>query len=465
MKRTDHSKRGSKERLVLIGMIVDTKFLRLVKSKWIPTGLFANKWANTIAKWCIQYCNQNDQAPKRAIQAMFDDWAERTKDKETLDYVEGFLEDLSSEYEHGLEVSSEYLVDVAGRLFNAVAFRNISNEMMDLVDAEKIDEALELHKKHKPIRLGKGQYINLLDDQDAVRNAFEKSFEPPLVEYPGDLGLYLGEDFRSESFISFLGPEKRGKSFVLLDLAWRALLQKRRVAYFELGDLGQEATIRRFAARACQRPLRGGSFSIPKGIDLEGRSAIVTGYRDRNTKPLRWDLAVERFMKVARVRGRDYLHLHCYTAREISAEGVLAELQRTADEEEWTPDVIILDYADLLAPMTKRAESRDQVNETWEYLRRISLDLHCLVVTATQTKAAAYKKDKDLLGMEDFSEDKRKLAHVTGMIGLNSSVDERRAGIMRWNWIVRRNEVCDMEKCVHIAGCLAIANPAIVSIL
>lgn len=94
-------------------------------------------------------------------------------------------------------------------------------------------------------------------------------------------------------------------------------------------------------------------------------------------------------------------------------------------------------------------------------LRRMSTDLHCLVVTATQTNAASYKEET--LKMSSFSEDKRKLSHVTGAVGLNTTDDEKRQGLMRWNWIVRREDSFDPGIHCHVAGCLAIANPAVLS--
>ena len=50
-----------------------------------------------------------------------------------------------------------------------------------------------------------------------------------------------------------------------------------------------------------------------------------------------------------------------------------------------------------------------------------------LVVTATQADANSY--DRTSLKMSNFSEDKRKLAHVTAMYGLNQDPAGREKGI------------------------------------
>ena len=105
-------------------------------------------------------------------------------------------------------------------------------------------------------------------------------------------------------------------------------------------------------------------------------------------------------------------------------------------------------------------EGRDKINETWKQMRSLSQKYHCLVVTATQADAASY--ETDLIRRRNFSEDKRKYAHVTGMIGINQKdPEEKEKEVMRLNWLKLRDGLYSETRCVYIAGCLSIANPAI----
>ena len=90
----------------------------------------------------------------------------------------------------------------------------------------------------------------------------------------------------------------------------------------------------------------------------------------------------------------------------------------------WLPDVIVIDYADLLAAESSRTEGRDTINGTWKALRALSQELHGLVVTATQSDANS--ATTGLLTRANFSEDKRKFAHITGMNGLNQNNEEKK---------------------------------------
>jgi len=122
----------------------------------------------------------------------------------------------------------------------------------------------------------------------------------------------------------------------------------------------------------------------------------------------------------------------------------------------FVPDVIVIDYADILAPEDSKKQIRDQTNETWASLRRLSQCRRCLVIAPTQADAASY--DQHTQRMKNFSEDKRKLAHVTGMLGLNQTDSEKGAGLMRLNWIVLRETSFETRRCLYVAQCLSLGR-------
>jgi hypothetical protein len=77
---------------------------------------------------------------------------------------------------------------------------------------------------------------------------------------------------------------------------------------------------------------------------------------------------------------------------------------------------VIIDYADILAPDVDctRLDKLEQTNRNWQRMRRLSQERHCLVITATQAAATAY--DKDSMTLKDFSDNKKKYAHVTAYV-------------------------------------------------
>jgi len=128
----------------------------------------------------------------------------------------------------------------------------------------------------------------------------------------------------------------------------------------------------------------------------------------------------------------------------------------------WTPVFIIIDYGDTPAPpANSHKDFRHATNEIWKQLSALRQERHCCLVTATQADSASF--DKATITRSNFSEDKRKLSHVTGMIGINQTPEEEDKGVIRLNWIVRREAEFRTFQCLHVATCLPICRPLVLS--
>lgn len=451
------------ERRVLIGLIVDRVVLASVTARW-DGELFRSKWANLIAGWCVKFFRSYERAPGREVEHLFQGWAERSRDKDTVALVEKFLVSLSDEYEElGKESNSQFVIDLAGRYFNDVKALRLAEAIQEDLEEGRGDEAQRRLEKHNRVELGTGTGVNIFKDKEAIDAIFAARNEP-LIRYPGALGVFFEDALERDGFVAFMGPEKRGKSFCLLDVVWRSIEQNRNVAYFVVGDMSQNQVMRRMLARACRRPLKPGKVKYPTYLvhNASEKYAEVDHkvYQFKHfmspTKAWKTMLEISR-----RIGGADYLKLSCHPGGTISVLGIQSTLQAWG-RLGWTPDVVVVDYADVLAPCSDQRESRLAINETWARLRTLSQTFHCLVVTATQADAASY--EAKLLSMSNFSESKLKFAHVTGMVGLNCDDNhEKPYGLMRLNWLVLRESDFVIEKCVHVAGSRSIANPFIKS--
>ncbi len=279
------------------------------------------------------------------------------------------------------------------------------------------------------------------------------------------MGEFLSEHFEREGFIAFAAPEKRGKSFWLLETVFQALRQRRKVLYYILGDMSEDQANTRLYSRLTRRPSRSGEIRIPTSIKVnkEKTEAFVERKFEQREQPTGREIW-EAFEKLRRATAMKVLPIktRCASASAISASQVKQDVKEYC-QSGWVPDVVVLDYADLLAPesSTRQQDFRHQVNESWKILRGISLDYHCLVVTATQAAATSY--DAKTIRKRDFSEDKRKAAHVTGMLGINQTGVEKEKGIYRLNWIVLRDGKWADHQVVWTVGNLGIACPCIKS--
>jgi hypothetical protein len=250
----------------------------------------------------------------------------------------------------------------------------------------------------------------------------------------------------------------------LLDLAWRAMLQRRKVLFFEIGDLSESQIMGRFEVRAAQIPLEAGKVEYPIKFDMDDneKMSLVRKVK-RFKKPLGPKTAKEAFRRVMKeqIKSKEsFLKLSVHPNNSIGMPGIKSTVQRL-ERQGWVPDVVVIDYADLLIPAPGYSESRDGINANWKAMRGLSQEYHCLLVTATQANAQSYSAES--MDMTHFSEDKRKFAHCTGMIGLNQNEKEKEEDITRLNWLVLREAKYSLKRFCYAAGCPALANVAVVS--
>jgi len=460
------SRNSADEHTVLAAMVMDDVVCGRVASKW-KSDAFKSKWSNLVASWCVRYYNKYEHAPKRRIRNLFERWAAKTQDDSLIESVETFLEEVSDEFVHDkINTNTEYVLDAAGRLFNSVHLERLRNEIEDSLENSDPETAIETITNWNRINLGVGEWIDPFTDQAVLKQAFAHSHDP-LIRYPGDLGKFFGTQLERDGLISFEGPEKRGKTFWLMDMVFRAVLQRRRVAYYQAGDMSQDQIVRRMASRISRRPIYPGVFRYPEKLKVQHRGKLTKARAIRTRRTFKQGLSWRQVYKdgtsfMANKAKSDHnllrLSIHPNDSLHVrDIDTMLKEWQRDG----WPVDVVVIDYADILDMTYNGIEGRDRINQTWKDLRRISQVYHCLVITATQTNSSSYQAT--VIDRQHFSEDKRKRAHVTGSIGLNQTEEEKKSGIMRLNWVVKREGAYFPSKCVYVAGCPEIGNLAIQS--
>jgi len=452
------------ERVILSSMIVNDYVLSRIASKWMGGGLFKNNWSNLVGKWCVDYYKSYEKAPRADIEHIYTTWADSIDDDALVTLIEKFIAVVDVENEEH-EVNPDYVLDLAGRYFNRVQVEKLKDTIetyLDLGNAEKAHEAIITFNQ---IELGGGEGIDVFQSKTVIQEAFEQQ-QKSIVQYSGDLGLFFGNSLARDSFIALVAPDKRGKSFWLHDIAFRASLQRRRVAFFEAGDNSRNQIMKRLMVRVARHPVYVKTVQIPVAMkkDNDQKVAMVKYKSKVFTTPLSWQVAWQACKKIlkTKIRSREtYFKLSCHTNSSLHVNKIKSILDGWALDG-WVPDVIVLDYADILDMTYPGVEGRDRINETWKQLRGVSQKYHCLLVTATQSDSAAYTAE--VIRQENFSDDKRKNAHVTGMIGLNMNEQEKKKQITRLNWVVRREEEFEVARCVHVAGCKDIGDVAIKSI-
>jgi hypothetical protein len=442
-------------------MILDHTVCARIASQW-PTndeGLFDAPWANLVAQWCVDYFERYDQPPRNKLRAIYNDWAETTPaPDDTVEGVERFLRLADEEWERAEDetINSDFILDRANRYFNEVRTRRVLDKSGELLDINRVGDAQAELINIKPVELATDSTISVATDYDAFRKAWDTDQTKSLVPYPGFAHEFIGQHMKRDTLIGFMAPDKTGKSVWLLDLAVRAMNNRKRVLFIDSGDNSQDQVLRRLGSRVARIPsaetiASDGKHRIPMQIRFDEDDDVDVKYEVRKyDEPV---TAQQAYSQVVRLcRGIDRLKIKCVPNSSLSVAGIEAEVQRL-DMMDWHPDVIVIDYADILAPPTGVRDTLDQIDVTWKQLRRLSSERHCLVVTATQGSSSVYTTNGGPLRKQHFSGRKTKLAHVNGMIGINLAENDRDKGISRLNWVVRREGRYSESKQLIVAGC------------
>lgn len=457
---------GKLERRFLTAMIVSKPFLASVAST-IDVSLMSAEWSRRIAKWCVRYYQRYGQPPKKNIESLYHSWVEKSQPEEAdVEAVSDLLASLSDQYETDSELNVPYLLDEFGSWLTIRKATKLKDDLESTLLEEDKDAALQAITDFRAVDVGGSVGLDPLNDKAAWERAFADPLEP-LITFPGEACRFFGPAVTRDALIGIQGPEKRGKTFWCLEFVYRALRSRRKVALFETGDLTESQVMKRLGVRIARVPLWRSQrkVKIPRTIEVvegdDGKDAYEIDYDverfhsaiDRLTV---WR-ARRRFMKrlgIPREEARILVSVH--PTCSVNVRGIDGILERWEHERGFVPDVVVIDYADILAPEDLRKEPRHQVNETWAALRRLSQERHCLVVAPTQASAASYDVRTQKMG--HFSNDKRKLAHVTGMLGLNQTSPERQDQVMRLNWIVLRESDYHSESCLWVAQCLPLGQ-------
>ena len=498
------------ERRIITGMIMSTEYLKGVQPIYQPD-LMHIPFARTVADWCLDYFTQYGIAPQRDIQPIYEHYTRgKSVVQEQADMIGDFLTGLSDEYEHAPQFNADYLLDQTEKRFKSRSLQLLAEDISAVLSKNDPASAERLLDEYKRIARPTSAGVNPLTDEDLIRKAFDDTEGAILFKLPSALGRLIGNVER-EDLIGIMGPEKRGKTWWLIELAMRALNAKCNVAFFGAGDMMEKQYVRRLHTYntrkshkhygrmkspivdcihnqedTCdkrERQNRGGS--IMEDVHRPGRAPVrqrlsledapqhnpcthCIKEAPRDFKGTVWhewfdvqelnvDDAIEAGARTVE-RSRKRFKLSCHPTSSLTIREADAILDRWEQEEGFVPDVIIYDYFDIMAPENpKIIEERQKQNETWKAGRSQAQRRHAAVITVTQTDAQAY--DQRSLSEKNFSEDKRKYGHATKFITLNQTPEEKSDGVMRIGIMFVRDDAFDINKQVTVLQNLNIGRP------
>lgn len=495
------------ERKIVLGAIVSTDYISTIEKIYKPRYIQAAA-AKTILSWCFTYFRKYGKAPGKDIQSIYFHKLRAGLDKKRAQLIETILEGLSEE-SIDQEINFQYLVDQTKQYFKKRALLVLAEDIQAEVDSDNVEEAESIALSFDA-NVETGETVIDVFSKEVgrvLKSAFEEK-QQTLIRFPKALGRFWNQELVRGGFVALMGHEKIGKTWLLIELAMRALKTGSKVAFFQAGDMTEKQQMRRLAVYLCKRSdqeryckeqwlpkvdcwynqtdecnrdereenidrifkkkkeitfenLVKAALEYPEHVPCRNCSNIsgaVWLERIKPQQPLTWKEAFKAFRALRKKYNRKFI-ISTHPNEALSVSNIKTILSNWERSNFFTPDVVIIDYADILVPCPDLAkyQFRHQESKKWQRLRRLSEEKHCLVITATQAAATSY--DKPLLDLGDFSEDKRKLAHVTALYGLNQLPHEKQIGQLRINELVVRESDFNRKRPITILQRLQIGRP------
>ena len=492
------------ERRIVIGMVVSSDFL-IEASAIFQESLFRIPALRLAAKWCLDFFGEYGEAPGAHFQDIYESHVRSGEIVDTMrEELEVIFSQLSEEFIENPQLNVRYLLRQLEDLMKCRSLLSLGEDLVTLAKENSLLEAEDALYSFKPIARAGITWSDPFDLKDSQVDALSREANV-LFRLPGAVGDLIGPVER-DSFIGIQAPEKRGKTFWLWEFALRAAFNRCNVAFFSLGDLSDVQNWRRVFGWVLKSSRRkaGKEVLVPVLDCLRGQRGDCS---DCDSEPV-WDVKAERLMPwdqapdhvsctaCSKKRGSEFIGSYWYQKETIPPflPGVAQERMRSLSKrfggktirlechpagqrnvayfrtvldlwekrDGWTADVVVFDYADIFAPESSgEKETRHQINATWMALRGLSTERSIAVITATQAAKTSYSKSQQ--DTTDVSEDKRKLGHVTSMLGLNQTIDEKRAKLMRVSQLVHREDDFDMHQNVVVLQCLEMSRPLLAS--
>ena len=480
---------------LVTGCIVSTRLCRemlpVLKNEYLQ-----GDYCKVVVNWVRDYFQKYDKAPEEDITNLFLTEGEKLESS-IRDTTEEFLKELSKKYEAQETFNEEYLIDQSLEYIKKRALKLHSDKITAFVELDEVEEAEREVTSYRTVARMTSSWVNPFEPEYIEQTLLKD--EDHLMELPGVLGEVLGPLERGW-LISLLGPIKRGKSWWLGEFRNAALMERLKVAEISLEMDDEEVSSRTYKQMTglpnpkykyiiypifdCQRnqegsckdenrpeqePLLINKVKPRFNTDMTHKVCIYCRGKDPKryisavwyTMEVRKPIALGRVKKRIRIfsklYGKDNWRLISHPIRTANVGDIKRDLELLEYTEDFIPDVIIIDYADILKPEDSRVIGRDAINETWQELRSMAQQRSCLVVTVTQSNRDSF--DRKYVKATNTSEDIRKLAHVNLMCVLNQTPVEKREGIMRFGIIAHRHEDFDEMTQVQILQQLKIGQP------
>ena len=199
--------------------------------------------------------------------------------------------------------------------------------------------------------------------------------------------------FGKGELIAFIAPTGGGKTTFLINLGVNALKSGKKVVHYTL-ELDPNVVGLRYDSNVLGIPFDDFIYEKEVTNSVTGEVKLIKFIKEDIHKQL-----IE--MKDKHFQKNSKLVIKQYPSRRANTNMIRNHLFKMISSD-IKPDLIIVDYADLIKPSLVRTEKRFELNEIYGELRAIAVEYKCPVITASQTNRLGW--DNDMVSLKEIAE-------------------------------------------------------------
>jgi replicative DNA helicase len=389
----------------------------------IKVELFGNTFYREIARRSIEYYRQYDETPNEHIADLFDAELKDTSKKEIYTKI------LKALYENKGTVNKEYVLNSLDKFIRLQSLKITAKDLVEALQKNDINKADTILAHSKNVQ------VNLFDPGIMAFRDMNSSLDF-LNKMDTDI-IYTGikplDDMEicpaPKELYTFLGRSGSGKSWFMAQLGKYAILQRKKVLHItlELQDFRVMARyMQTFFGVAHKEKLDQPKNTVFKMdafgniIDMDLIDVIgVPSLRDKDISKVLTNKA-KKLMNPQMV-------VKFFPTGTLSIDGLNAYLDNLESYYNFIPDIVLLDYLDLMDIDTEKM--RIDLGKTAVDLRGIAGERNLAMVTVAQTNAKA--EGRMILTRRHLAEDFSKVRVSDNLITYNQMDGEKKLGVAR----------------------------------
>lgn len=413
----------SDTRKILIKAITNDEFLGEI-IRFADPSLLEDNYSRLILSWCFEYYEKFEQAPKEMIREIYAKKSAYSLNETDSKMIEEILASISREY---VTTNIEYYSEMAEKYFNKLKINKLIEKTQSFMAKGRIDEAVEEIKHFKKIERKIPQGVDLLSNSEIIEEALTDDVDE-LFRLSGAIGELLGP-FNRGDLSAIIASQKKGKSTYMTEIATSAMKMGLKVWYFSL-EMTKNQLIRRFYQNWCGCPIAEDMADSDKEIEVEipffdRRNNIrVRTEMMKGLDSAKLDHVRERMLKTYRT----YLKVFTYPRNTFKVSDLKALLENSQLYEDDIPDLVVVDYADIMSPESSYGELRHRLDQIWGDLASLAVEFNIHILTASQANKQAFSRDVE---QSDSAEANNKIAHVAKYFALNQNNTNKKQHVMR----------------------------------